>query len=524
MMTASGYKPFVKIVLPLLLMILFAWPLLSSAAIRDVTLFPQSAKINEVVKIPAATVAAQKHQVIIVLPPQADPESLSITPPAGGKIRVDDISIKPSHRPDETRIAQLRAQIKKLQHDKKEMQARGYALDTQIMFWQAQTKAKTKTVAEADNYAAAIGRNIRKIYSEKNAIEIDMTRVDKQIKELEDSLNQAAGKKESSWEAAIILAGSFQHDLYLNYSYTARGCGWKPLYRLEAAPSSKSVLFSWDAEIWQSTGEDWKAVGIHLATIEPLKSIKPPELPAWVIKPKEPIVYKSSRKTKSAVAALKTAEFEDAAPASEPSETANTTYSIWSLGNKTVAAGSRQRVKIREDVWPAEFYFVARPSLSPHAFLQAKVKLVQSVEIPSGPAFFVIDGAMIDKRSFSLAGSEADIFFGQSPFVTVSTSTLADKTGATNFLQNKQTRRWHWRIDAKNTGRSPVTLRIEEPVPAPRDERIKLTFNHQPPPAQKENARWIWIFDLQGEQKKSIETLIEMEAPKDMELDYGWRR
>ena len=236
------------------------------------------------------------------------------------------------------------------------------------------------------------------------------------------------------------------------------------------------------------------------------------------------MIYKSSRQSKSAVAALETAEADEAEVASAPVETINTTYSVWSLGRKTLTAGSRQRLKIKEETWPAQFLFLARPSLSPQAFLQAQIKLAKPVEIPSGQATFVIDGAIIGKRAFALAGTEADIYFGNSPFITVSSLTIADKSGAVNFLQNKQTRQWQWLIEAKNTSHTPIRLRIEEPVPEPRDERIKLTFKHQPEPSEKDTTKFVWLLDVPAMQKKSIETGIELTAPKEMMLDFGWRR
>ena len=135
----------------LVIISLFILPFLSPAAVREVTLFPQSAKIE-------GTTTAGVKTTVIVLPPLADPESLVVSLPAAGKIKVEDIQIKPVKRTDENKIAQLRAQIKKLQNDKKELLSRVHALDTQIQFWQAQTKAKTKSVTDADQLAAAIDR------------------------------------------------------------------------------------------------------------------------------------------------------------------------------------------------------------------------------------------------------------------------------------------------------------------------------------------------------------------------------
>ncbi|MFA5278979.1 MAG: DUF4139 domain-containing protein, partial [Smithellaceae bacterium] len=106
----------------------------------------------------------------------------------------------------------------------------------------------------------------------------------------------------------------------------------------------------------------------------------------------------------------------------------------------------------------------------------------------------------------------------------VSSLTVADQSGGARFFSNKQTRRWQWRLEAKNTGNTPVKLRIEEPIPQPRDERIKLTFKHQPEPSEKGEAVFIWLVDLPALQKKNIETGVELEAPQDMALDFGWRR
>jgi len=517
-------KRLVSMVLPAIAVCLLSWPGVSSGTVKEVTLFPDSARVEETIKVAARTFDSNHPQAIIILPSQADPESLVVSLPPAGRIKIEDIQIKPIERVDENRIAALRGQIKKLQNDQREMLSRLKSLEVQLQFWQAQTKAKTKTVAEADQLASAIGRSSRKIYSEKYSVETELGKIDKQIKELQDELTRMTGNSEKGWEATVTLSGPIPNHSFLNYTYTLGGCGWQPLYRLEALPASQTILFSWDAEIWQSTGSDWKLTQINLATLQPVRTIMPPDLPQWILKPKTAVIYKSSRREKSALAELSASEANEDAVRSAPVETTRSTYSVWSLGKITVAAGRRQRLKIKEESWPAQFLFLARPSQSPQAFVQARIKLPKPVEIPSGQAIFVIDGALIGKRPFALAGTQADIYFGNSPFITVSSTTLADRSGVARIFQNKQTRQWQWLIEAKNLGNAPVRLRIEEPAPQVRDERIKLTFKHQPEPDEKTNAVWVWMVDLPAGQNKRIETGLELEAPKDMDIDFGWRR
>jgi len=109
------------------------------------------------------------------------------------------------------------------------------------------------------------------------------------------------------------------------------------------------------------------------------------------------------------------------------------------------------------------------------------------------------------------------------PLVTAHLLLVSKKSGGKTFLENKQTYKWDWRIDVRNTRTSPVRVRIEDPCPQPRDERIKLFLQHEPPPSEQDPATLIWSFDLPAGQKKSILTAISLTAPGDMNLDLGWR-
>ncbi len=65
---------------------------------------------------------------------------------------------------------------------------------------------------------------------------------------------------------------------------------------------------------------------------------------------------------------------------------------------------------------------------------------------------------------------------------------------------------------------------MEEPLPQSRDERIRLTVKNEPEPAEQSAAAWTWVLDVPPGQKKSITTVINLEAPRDMVIDLGWRK
>jgi uncharacterized protein (TIGR02231 family) len=498
----------------------------SHAAVKEVTIFPNSARVMETAKVHPQCGSNEKCRAIITLPPQADPESLIVALPANSRIKIDDIQTKAVTRQDEAQISELRKQISKVKSARKDLQAKLQALDVQLQFWQMQTKAKTKNVADADNLAAAIGRNVKKSNQEKFIIETEIEKIDKQLKELQDSLNQAAGSKETAWEATLTFSGHSQNEIVLSYNYNLGGCGWLPLYRIEALPAENKVSFSWEAQLWQSSGVDWRQVQIYLATLQPAVNVIPPDLPDWIIKQRPQRIYKSLRKENI----MAEASMEKRSAAAEENqdtaieETVKTTYSVWSIGKKDIPAGLRQRLKIKDENWPADFLFLARPSLDKQAFVRAQVKLANSLEIPSGEALFLIDGAVLGKRNFSFAGAEGLLYFGTSPLISVTSSTLADKAGAKTVFQNKQTQLWQWLIEAKNSSGNNIKLRIEEPVPQARDERIRLIFKQNPEPLEKDHSKFIWVIEVPARQKVTIQSTIELEAPKDLDLDFGWRR
>ncbi|MDI6742014.1 MAG: mucoidy inhibitor MuiA family protein [Smithella sp.] len=505
-----------------IIFLILLFPLSSLAVVKEVTLFPDSAKISETSKI-TPQCDQGKCTAVIKLPPPADPASLIVAVVQENRAKIDDMQIKPVAVQDEARIAELRKQISALEGESKEIKSKLQAFGAQLEFWQAQTKNKPKTILDSNKLADAIGQNVRKINQEKYTAEARLEKTEKDIKKLQEELNQAAGKKETAWEATLTLSGIDQKEISLSYTYLLAGCGWLPLYRLEALPGENKIAFSWEAEVWQSSGLDWKQVQLNLATLQPRITVEPPTIPDWIIRPR--VLYKAARSQSVAAAPmmLEEAIMDDDGSGAAPSETRKTTYSVWSLGKRNIAAGERQRLKIKDEAWPAEFLFVARPAVSPQAFVRASVKMDEPAEIPNGQAVFVIDGAILGKRNFSLAGAEADIFFGTSPLVSVLSSKLAEKSGAKTFFQDKQTKIWQWQIEAINSSDTAIKLRIEEPAPQARDERIKLVLRQNPEPVEKDHAKFVWLLDVPAGQAKTIQNTVELEAPADMNLDFGWR-
>jgi hypothetical protein len=64
----------------------------------------------------------------------------------------------------------------------------------------------------------------------------------------------------------------------LRASYLATRATWRPLYDARLDPATEKVSLSWQAQVMQTTGEDWKDVAVTLATTRPSAGIDLPVL------------------------------------------------------------------------------------------------------------------------------------------------------------------------------------------------------------------------------------------------------
>ena len=66
--------------------------------------------------------------------------------------------------------------------------------------------------------------------------------------------------------------------LLFDITYMAPDANWKPEYMIRYIEPEKQIELTYNAKIWQSTGEDWEDVSVLLSTAKPHIGAAPPEL------------------------------------------------------------------------------------------------------------------------------------------------------------------------------------------------------------------------------------------------------
>lgn len=500
--------------------IMLLFPCLAWAAPTQVTLFPDSAQIEELSPITPEAGEAGLWACTLTLPGQADPASLRFGRlPGGGAI--SDLSWKTRREENHSAIEPLTRRLDDLKAERGGVLAELEGVRGRMAFWKAQTLPAEKSVASLRELAGEMGKALRQDSAQAQTLETRLEDLNAKIAWVEKEIADAAGLGRTVWEVRVLVAGTAPREL--SYAYTLRDCGWTPLYRLEASPARGKVDFSWQAKVWQRSGQDWNAVRLNLATLQPDTQAEPSDLPPWEIGPLR--VFRKAMAAAPMMAMSADAVKEEFSPAPpEPVQVRHSTYAAWDMGQKSVPAGQTRIFEVEQGVWEATFVHLLRPSLDPKAFIQARAEFTEPKELPPGTAFFFIDGAMVDQRQFSISGREATLFFGADPLLTCSTTLREKKTGEKGLFKQKQTFLRQWTMTVRNDASHPAQVRIEEPRPLPRDERIAVEFTARPQPLHEDDPE-ILAWNSTVAPGKELDILIDLtiSAPEDLNIDPGWR-
>lgn len=507
--------------LPALLAILYlACPYAAHGEIVSAMLYPDSAQVLEQATPALGRDIDGQRGATFSLPPQADPQTVSVRL-LQEQGRITDLSWRRTLREDKERVKALRERIDALTVERNAHESRRLALDAAVGFWRGLDMEGAATPQAASNMASAVAGNVERLHAEMFATAKRIEEMDRRLEQLKAELEQARGGSREVWEITLRVSGVEGSNLPLEFSYTMADSGWRPVYRVNALPDRKRIDIAMEARIWQRSGQDWRNARISLATLPPHGPIAPPDMSPWVIQPMpsmRPMPEPRAGK-------MLTREMLAADMAESTTVVERATYRVWDLGRQSLPTGPEQRVRIGEHVLGADFTYLVRPSQGERAYLRAEAAAKEALDLPPGEALLMVDGGILAKTGFSFAGTESAIFFGGDPLVTAETQLLERQGGERGIIGRKGTHAWRWRITVANAKGYPVDVRVEEPRPQVRDERIKTTYQFEPEPVADPEEPWliVWRLAVPSNSRKAVTWGVRLEAPADMELDLGWR-
>ncbi len=488
--------------------------------IDKVLLTPNSATLWVTQELPV-----KNGKIQFILPPQADPKSLRITLKEGQTLKLSGLTYTLIEERQEKKLAELRNQIDSLKIEIERMKAKARAMDKIVDAWMAQSDQKFEKSDEATKFVSSLEKALLGLYEKRALIDDNLRKKKEELKKLKKRYKDIAGSSKKAWQVVCPLQGkNIGSSVALSYNFLMREAGWKPKYFLDAYPRSGEIRFSLQADIWQHSGFDWNNVNVFVATSEIPLSIRPPELPRWIIQAFEPLRSKGRLLSSKAMAP---AYFDERQAFEKDKITfeSKTGYRVYHLGRLSVPAGKTTSVTVENENWKASFRYLLRPYVSPWAFVQGKVDFNEEMAFPLAKASVSLEGTYIGEQNLSILGTEKVFSFGPDKLVKAKMVLEKRQTGETGFFKGKKTFLWKWHFEISNHHNFKVLIRLEERKPNASDERIEfkeIRIPDLPLVKDRKPDRWIWEFNLKPKEKRKFFFMVKVLVPEDMEVDPGW--
>ncbi|MFM2327770.1 MAG: hypothetical protein RIR31_1972, partial [Bacteroidota bacterium] len=97
----------------------------------------------------------------------------------------------------------------------------------------------------------------------------------------QDELNKQASTATS--EVVVTVQSNETVNADFRLSYFVDKAGWYPTYDIRVKDIMNPIMMAYKANVYQSSGEDWKEVKLTLSTADPKQNGEKPNLPTWYL-------------------------------------------------------------------------------------------------------------------------------------------------------------------------------------------------------------------------------------------------
>ncbi len=515
--------------------------------VSAVTVYPQGAQVRRIaeVQLEAGAVTLRLEG----LPSDADESSLRLDVQGPKGTRLLALRFEEAHRPEAQaqRRKDLEKKLRGLDDAKTDLADRVSARDAELELLkslgakggESAGGQRGAAIGAFVNEASKVGERVNVLLTANRRDKRQQRVLDEQIAALNKDLGSGGGESRDMRvaEADLELKEAGRVELALDYQVS--NATWTPIYDLElnSEAAKPSARLAFNAELRQSTGEDWIQAQLTLSTARPLASTEIPDPTQWWLdfpSYATPTLQKQSRGRKAsamgaAPMAVRSEANEDDGSAQEQVAVAQdyastitgeftTVYKI-SRPMRVPSDGQAHRVAVAESTHPAQVLLVAVPRLSLTAFIEATIQYQGEQALSPGPLQLFRDGALIGKTQMALVlpQQEFKLGFGQDDAIKVRRERVSDKQGDGSWLSSGK-RRYQWLTRLTNLHAGDRVLELREQLPRSRRQEISVELLSIDPKALDEDPDQPglkrWRLNLKPKQETKIDLRYEVRFPQ----------
>jgi len=519
-----------------------------TAKISEVTVYSDRA---EVVKHLEGNLEAGEHVLSFEnLPGSADLSTVRVQ--GKGDFALIDIRAEAIQTTDtaDTRLKELEdkkeelaKQLKELNMSDARINNRKAALE-KILTRLTTTTATATAPAEMDTtkwssylqfHSEALEKCDKEIFANAQTILGVQKEINRIVREIENmNIKRIKYRNVAKVKIDVKKSGLIQLDL----SYIVTGPSWRPSYDVRANTAQGNLELTYNAEIRQSTGEDWKGVALKLSTAQPGIGGREPHLSPWFINKQEAVIAmgaaapmaKSLSRRQDQMMNAYTAADESGKDLSEMSVAGATvvtgataeTYFIDRVSD-VLSDNKVAKVNITKQNFPTVYRYSSVPKLSPHVYLKAKAKNKSDFTLLPGQTSVFLDGAFVANASLDLvpAGQEFWTYLGVDPSVKVERKELGRREETSGIFGKKTVRTIYDNVfKIKNSKSTAIELVVWDQIPISDHEDIKVVLEEPKYEKDSENLKMSdgklleWRFNLKADEKKDVPFRFVIERPE----------
>ncbi len=351
----------------------------------------------------------------------------------------------------------------------------------------------------------------------------DRNRINQQLQELNFEKNKPSN------DIVVKLKCDYARTVKVGIRYFVPDAGWAPSYDLRAKDTESPITLDYRAEVWQTTGVQWKNVNLTLSSGDPLQGGTKPELVQWNLSFGQPgyAIYDKivSGKMEAAGQVNEHSGGEYDRQENKPTtladyttmrNTATTAEFAISVKQDVPSDGKHQQVSVQSATLPALFEHYAVPKLDKDAFLIARITGWESLNLLPGNVNIFFEGTYITAAYLdpTYTTDTLDFSLGRDKKVIIERNMLKDYNAKKDIGTNRE-RTFGYEFVVRNTKKSVVHLKLMDQVPVSQDESIEVK-DIDISNAKKDEATGLltWDLELQPAATQKFKLIYSVKHPK----------
>jgi hypothetical protein len=365
----------------------------------------------------------------------------------------------------------------------------------------------------------------------------------KEIRKINANVNALlAGTKIPQTELLIFVDASSIVSGKLDVEYFTNAAGWKPLYDFRFDAVNKPLELVYNANVYQSTGEDWNEVELSLTEGLPKQKAALPEFDRWYI----------NRRTTSSVKAVRSQDYQMGigtlkgtlldSQTGEPLPFVNIVLQRGGQqingsstdfdGNYTIRPidsgvcdvvvsyvgynGEDRLLTIKTEKVPVEFLYRAIPKVDTDVYLLARITDWGNLQLLSGKSTIYFQGAYSGESNIDAESVKdtLEIALGRDENILLERR-LNKELSTEQTFGSKVKKELHWEIAVRSNKSHPIMLELIDQLPLSNDRNIIVeALDIGEAKNEKETGKLTWELILEPNSSKQVNFSYELKYPE----------